>query len=608
MTILRKNANIIIGTLLNVRNLDGGEDMIGRQIDAAMLRADFDELIDHVVVADVYMERFIEGCVGIVGDRIAYVGPREGARAKHVTDGSGMYLLPGFVDAHMHFESSMLTPDHFARVALSLGTTTVCADPHEICNVLGVDGVRMLIGYTEGLPFRALVSAPSTVPSAPGLEHSGFEMNAAEVWELLQDPRITGLGEVMDFHGVAAGNEKMVSILEKARAAGKLTDGHASLLTGRGLQAFRAAGIDSDHTVRTPEKLVEELSLGFCVQLQGSTLTPEMVQTVASAPAQENICLVTDDVSLPVLMEQGQLNAVYTKAVKMGLLPIKALKYTTLNPARRLRLYDTGAIAPGMKADLQLVKDPECPVPVKVWFSGETVYEQDHVFLPVGKAENGKHSAMANTVRLAKRFTPSDFVLSACGDEVTANVIHSEEGTSLTRRVRKRLRVSPDGTVQTEGLMRMAVINRYGRRSSGMALLDGFPNFQGAISLTYGHDCHNLTIYGTSPDDMALAAAALAESGGGLCAVLDGKILEQIPLPVAGLISPEPAEKLYAALKRFLECCRDMGLEREDLLMFLTLMPLAVSPEIKCTDMGLLDVKNHRLLPLLEYDEKDADA
>lgn len=583
----------------------GGGLVIREQIDAAMGRIPFDLLIRDVRIVNSFTGSVLNGCVGIVGDRIAYAGPLENAKGKQVFEGRGRYLLPGFVDAHMHLESSMLSPHHFAVKALSLGTTTVSADPHEVCNVLGIPGVRALKRCVAGLPFRVLMMAPSTVPSAPGLEGSGCEIGAEEAGEMLSDPDFSGLGEVMDFYGVAAGDPKMTAILEKARDKGCLVDGHASLLTGASLQAFRAAGIDSDHTVRTPEKLMETLSLGFCAQVQGSTLTEDMVRAMASAPAQENICLVTDDVSLPTLMEKGQMNGVFAKAVALGLDPIQAVRYTTLNPARRLRLYDVGAVVPGMKADLQVVSDLRAPRPDAVFFGGRQVIDEKGPLFSFAAPQQA-HRALENAVRVPRVYTEKDFELRFPGDSVIAHVIVPNGKTSRTAHDKRPLPVR-DGIVQTAGLTKMAVINRYGIDRCGMALLSGFPDFHGAAALTYGHDCHNLTVFGTRDADMALAVNTLADLGGGLCAVRDGQILCRVPLPLAGLMSRETPDEMYAHLRVFLQICQDMGFVHEDLMMFMTLMPLAVSPDLKCTDRGLVDVTRRERIPLLEKTERKSE-
>ena len=259
-------------------------------VGATQGRRPFSCLIRNVRIVNVFNDTVSEGCIGLEGDRIAYVGPLEPPyEAAEILDGGGCYALPGFVDSHMHLESSMLTPAHFARAALCCGTTTVAADPHEIGNVLGLRGVQALMDAARGLPLRVLMMAPSTIPSAPGFEDSGYSVGAAEAAELLDLPGVWGLGEVMDFRGVADGEERILSVTQEALRRGCIMDGHASLLTGRDLQAFRATGIDSDHTLRTAEKLEEELALGFTVQIQANALNRELVAAMNAAPVQDRI-------------------------------------------------------------------------------------------------------------------------------------------------------------------------------------------------------------------------------------------------------------------------------------------------------------------------------
>ena len=348
-----------------------------KDIAEAMLgRRPFDLVIRNVQIVNVFSASIVSGSIGIVNGHIAGVfGPEEALDSRRSIDGGNAYALPGFVDSHMHLESSMLTPEHFAQVALSCGTTTVCADPHEIANVLGIEGVRGLADACRSLPLRVLLTAPSTIPSAPGLEDSGFDVGPAEMEALLDIPGVAGLGEVMDFNAVAAGDERMLSVIEAAANHGVFLDGHVSALTGRRLQSFRAMGIDSDHTVPSAEKLREELALGFTVQVQECMLNREIVQAMNDAPVQDRICLVTDDVPLPRLMRQGHLNFVVERAIELGLDPIRAIRYATINPAVRLRLYHTGGIAPGMEADMQLVQDLRHPRPELVLRAGEIVWD-----------------------------------------------------------------------------------------------------------------------------------------------------------------------------------------------------------------------------------------
>lgn len=582
--------------------------MLTAVVQAVRGKAPLDLLIENVQIVNVFNSSVMPGCIGVVGERIVYVGERESnLHARRVIDGRGRYALPGFIDSHMHLESSMLTPAHFARVALSCGTTTVAADPHEIGNVMGLEGVRALTEVCRGLPLRALIMAPSTIPSAPGFEGSGYAVGPEEVDALLDLPGVYGLGEVMDFNGVAEGEEHILSVIERAGKRGCILDGHASLLTGRRLQAFRAVGIDSDHTTNCDDKLREELALGFTVQVQECMLSEDMVKAMNEVPVQDRICLVTDDVPLPRLMRDGHLNHVVERAIALGLDPVRAVRYTTINAAQRLRLYDVGGIAPGMAADIQLVEDLRHPHPDLVLCAGKPVVEEGRFLAKL--PEEIPQQLRDNSLRLDP-VTEEDFKVAVPvptgfpGGGGTANLIWQDGVSFRTKRVQASVRLEPErgglAVARTEPWLKMAVFNRYGENRHGLGLIGGMDRVEGAAGLTYGHDCHNLTVFGGNDRDMTLAANALRETGGGLCAVRGGEVKILIPLPLAGLMCDTAPEELLGKLEAFLGECRDMGFAHANLLSFFTIMPLAVSPEIKCTDMGLLDVANKSFLPLIE--------
>lgn len=582
--------------------------MLSSRINAIRGIEDFDLIVRNVRIVNVFNDSVLLGDIGIVGGVIVYVGEMDFQHsAKREIDGEGRFALPGFVDSHMHLESSMLIPAHFAQIALSMGTTCVAADPHEIANVLGYEGVKALMTAAQGLPLRVLMMAPSTIPSSPGFEDSGYDVDAAEMSRLLDLPGVHGLGEVMDFNGVADGEARILSIIERASERGCLMDGHAALLTGRRLQAFKAAGIDSDHTLFTAEKLLEELSLGFTSQVQGAMLSEEMVAAMNEAPLQDRICLVTDDVPLSRLMHNGHLNYVVTRAIELGLEPIRAIRFATINAATRLRQYDIGAIAPGLRADIQLVEDIRKPLPSLVLSGGETVYEQGAAAKEIESAEipESLRGPMRITPRAVAEFAiECDAPSGAAGGYATINIIGQDGKTFRTKKLQKELpwHVCENGraVVDTSGYMKMAVFNRYGKNQRGLALIDGMAEFRGAVALTYGHDAHNLSVFGSNDADMTLAANTVIESQGGICTVIDGVVSTLIPLPLAGLMCEIKPTKLLAQIDAFLADCKRMGVAHEDPQSFFTIMPLAVSPEIKCTDRGLLDVARKAFIPLVE--------
>ena len=565
----------------------------------------FDLLIENVMLVNVFNDTVAPACIGISGKKNQYIGEAQAScKAADTIDGKGLYALPGFIDSHMHLESSMLPPQAFACRALECGTTMVAADPHEICNVLGPKGVYALMEAASGTPLKVLMLAPSTVPSAPGFEGSGCAVGPEEAAEMLAHPGIFGLGEVMDFNGVADGEEHILSVIRQAKERGMMIDGHASVLTGERLQRFAAAGIDSDHTAANPEQLRERLALGFCVQVQECNLSAGMVQAMNELPVSSRVCLVTDDVPLDKLMRQGQLNHVVARAIALGLEPLRAIHFATINAADRLRQYDTGAIAPGRLANIQLVRDWKAPKPELLVVEGKVILEGGRLNFtprPCDLSALREHPMLVKEVREEDFFIP----VAAKPADVWAkvNIIKYNGSGHRTQKVLRNLPLCDSQlgrTVDITGLFKVAVFNRYGLDRHALALIDGMVELDGAIALTYGHDAHNLTVYGGDDGDMALAANTIRRMKGGMCAVQGGEVLARVPLPLGGLMSQEPAEVLSGQVEAFLEACRKIGLKYANPITFLTLMPLAVSPEMKCTDLGLIDVVNKCKIPLVE--------
>ena len=565
----------------------------------------FDLLIENVMLVNVFNDTVAPACIGISGKKNQYIGEAQAScKAADTIDGKGLYALPGFIDSHMHLESSMLPPQAFACRALECGTTMVAADPHEICNVLGPKGVYALMEAASGTPLKVLMLAPSTVPSAPGFEGSGCAVGPEEAAEMLAHPGIFGLGEVMDFNGVADGEEHILSVIRQAKERGMMIDGHASVLTGERLQRFAAAGIDSDHTAANPEQLRERLALGFCVQVQECNLSAGMVQAMNELPVSSRVCLVTDDVPLDKLMRQGQLNHVVARAIALGLEPLRAIHFATINAADRLRQYDTGAIAPGRLANIQLVRDWKAPKPELLVVEGKVILEGGRLNFTPRPCDL---SALREHPMLVKEVREEDFFIPVAAKPVDAwakvNIIKYNGSGHRTQKVLRNLPLCDSQlgrTVDITGLFKVAVFNRYGLDRHALALIDGMVELDGAIALTYGHDAHNLTVYGGDDGDMALAANTIRRMKGGMCAVQGGEVLARVPLPLGGLMSQEPAEVLSGQVEAFLEACRKIGLKYANPITFLTLMPLAVSPEMKCTDLGLIDVVNKRKIPLVE--------
>ncbi len=574
-------------------------------VDAARGKTPLDLKIVNAKVVNVFNDSISPGDIGILGRRIVCVGDLKDHPAKEVLDADGRYALPGFVDSHMHVESSMLTPVNFAKVVLTNGTTSCAADPHEIGNVMGFAGVKALIEASKDLPPHIYYYAPSTIPSAPGFEDSGFVVGAKETETFLNMEGIYGLGEVMDFNGVANGEEHILSVVETAKRHGTILDGHLPGLTGFPLQAYRASGIDSDHTVNTPEKVLEDLSLGFTCQAHGANLSPELIRVMEEAPVSNRLCLCTDDVSLTTLFHQGHLNYVVEKAISLGLDPLKAIRFATINPADRMRLYDTGAIAPGRMADIQLVEDLCHPKPDTVLSEGRIVV-RDGAFLP-DLPSYPFPEEVYHTMKIAP-LKEEDF-------RTEIDIPEDRDGTALVNVIRLTdivFRTLPGqrempftsrgdgkGLLDYRGLTKLTIFNRHGKDQHAFGFVEDLGDVQGAVAITYSHDSHNLSVYGDNDSDMAAAANAVIEAGGGFAAVQDGKVLSLVPLPVAGLLTEEDPETMLAASDGFCEACRKMGFPLDNPIHFFTFLPLAVSLSIRCTDKGLIDVVHKEMLPLV---------
>lgn len=564
----------------------------------------FDLVIEHVKIVNVFTQQLLEGSVAICGDTIAYVGEMDFPyTAGKVIDGKGRYAVPGLIDAHMHFESSMMAPAHFIETVLSFGTTTVAADPHEIGNVFGLEGIRALTDHALGTPLHVLMMAPSTIPSAPGLERSGFSMEAPQMAEALEIPGVKGLGEVMDFNGVADGDERILAVVETARKKGVMMDCHVPALTGKRLQAFRSTGLDCDHTDMSLPRLKEKLAAGFSVQVQRNFFSAETMEYLNHFPLQDRIMLITDDIPFINLVKEGHLNANLRRAVALGLDPIRAVRYATINAATRLRLYDRGAVSPGYKADVLLMEDLKDFVPSLVLSDGQVVAREGKCLISVPSKPFPE--AFYHSVHVLP-LEASDFSLPDLeGTKALCNVLGGNTKVTRTTKTQQWIPIR-NGRLDTEGLIKLAVIYRHGYgpekapgKEVSLALLSGFPHFRGALATTYAHDSHNLMAFGQNDGDMALAANRLIEMGGGLCAVLEGRVISAVSLPVAGLLTEEPVEALTGTFESFFQAVKNLRLEHENPMMFLTLMSLAVSPEIKCTDLGLVDVLEKKFIPLI---------
>lgn len=544
-------------------------------------------------VLSVFTGELLDADVAICGEHVAGVG--SGYEGAEVVDVSGHILLPGFVDGHMHLESTKLMVDEFARAALPWGTTTVVLDPHEIANVFGLDGVRAILEHAAEVPLDCYVMVSSCVPASP-FESSGATVTAEDIARFLaEEPNAIGLAEMMDFPGVVAGHDDVVAKVEAA--AGRHIDGHAPGLTGKPLNAYLAAGVRSDHECTTHAEALEKRRLGMWIMIrEGSAarnLEALLPLVLELGPA--NCLLCTDDREPDHLLEQGHINDVIRKAVALGCPPADAVIMGTLNAARYHRLHDLGAIAPGYLADVVAVPDLEAFRPARVWKRGRLVAEN-------GRAIDFPKIAAPDWMRGSvhvRHLVANDFAMSASG---RVRVIGVEAGQIVTKALEDEPAVR-DGWASADpgrDLAKIAVIERHmdsGR--IGLGFVRGFGLKRGALASSHAHDAHNVVVVGVDDVDMAAAANRLREVGGGQVAVADGAVLAEVPCPIGGLLSDLPVEQVAAAVRAMDEAAHGtLGATLPSPFMAMSFMALSVVPELKLTDRGLVDVNRFELVPL----------
>jgi len=517
-----------------------------RAVEAARGEAPFDLLLTDAQIVDMVTGEVREADVGIVGDMIASVHPRGSRRdARECRSLAGRYLSPGLIDTHVHLESSHLPPARYAEIVLAQGTTAVFWDPHELANVLGVDGVRYAVAASRDLPLQVMVAAPSSVPSTPGLEMSGADFAGKEMETMLAWPEVRGVAEVMDMYGVLHGSERMQEIVQAGLSSGKLIEGHARGLRGADLQAYLAAGVTSDHELTSADDALEKLRAGLTLQIRGSHpyLLPEIVRALKTLPhLSSQITVCTDDVPPDMLLEHGGIINLLNQLIAHGLPATDALRFATLNAALRLQRSDLGLIAAGRRADLVVFDSLQRLCAQEVYVAGRLLARGGRLLATI--ADPGE-SAPRNTLQLAA-LSADDFMMKIGGIRRGSARLRHIRGARFTEWGEVDVDIR-DGRVQLPaGFSLIWVKHRHGRHRAApqIALLEGWGELRGAIATSYSHDSHNLVLLGRSPEDMALAANRLIASGGGMALAQAGEILAHVAMPIAGMLSDLPAAEL----------------------------------------------------------------
>jgi adenine deaminase len=574
-----------------------------RAIAAAQGRSPFDVLFTGGVVVDVATGELRPADVGVVGPLIASVhAAASRSDARETVDCTGRFIAPGFMDLHVHFESSMLTPAGYAAAVVPHGTTTVFADPHELGNAVGLDGIRYAIDASRGLPLRFVIQAPSCVPPVPGLELSSTDILGRDVAEMLRWPEVGGVAEVMDMLGVLDRDGRMVDIVGAGLESGKLVSGHAFLLSGERLQAYLCAGITSDHENVAQPEVMEKIRAGMTVELRYAmpAMLPAVVEELRALPVlPTNIVMCSDDVLAMDLHGVGHIDEGLRLLIAAGMEPALAIRIATYHAAYRLQRTDLGLVGPGRRADLVVLGDLASVRVDDVWAGGVHVASGGRMLVP---CEDAPAQVPYDTVRVPE-FSADDFRVRVAvpdGPVELRTIVTPLFGSWGTATVEVR-----DGVaVLPPDLLVQASVHRYGRAPAEprLGLLAGWGEWRGAAATTVSHDTHNLQVFGTDPADMALAANTVTATGGGVAVVRDGEVLASIALPIAGILSPGPPDEVAARQRDLNAAVREIG----ETLPFLPqpvfqlfCMSLACLPGPHVTDVGLVDGSTGEIVPSL---------
>ena len=537
-------------------------------------------VIKNAKIVNVFTEEIIEGDVAMRDGIIIGVGEYAG---RVEIDAKGGYLCPGLIDAHVHIESSMAHPSRFANVILEKGTTSIIADPHEIANVCGSDGIQYMLDQTEWLPLSVFIMVPSCVP-ATAFETSGAKLTARDLEPFISHPRVLGLGEVMDYVATVEGDGEMLDKLHLFRH--HPIDGHAPTLTGDALNAYCTAGPYTDHECITYEEVLEKLRKGLRIHLRLGSANRN-VEEIMKQIADNNLptrrmSFCTDDKHLSDIREEGHINYIVRRAVANGIPPIKAIQMATINTADTYGIRHYGAVAPGYRADLVLFDN-------LTDFNPQFVITDGKVFEPSVDTHIKPDPKIYNSVHLAPR-KPDIFKMPIAG---RANIIRLIPKELVTALDVEDVYTENGLFVPRNGLQKLAVLERHHASGRvGLGILRGFDIKHGAIATTVGHDSHNLVVVGDNDADMLQAVDVLEECGGGYVVVSNGEVLAKLVLSVAGLMSDAPLEVILKHQRELLAAAEHLGIHTEsDPFITLSFIALPVIPDVRLTDMGLFNVK-----------------
>jgi len=557
------------------------------------------DLLLHGNLVNVYSGCITDSYIGVKDGRVIYIGKKR-IRARKNLDFDSKFILPAYIDGHVHIESSLVTPSQFALAVIPRGTCCVVADPHEIANVCGVEGIKFMIEDSLRTPLKIYFMIPSCVP-ATRLETSGAEIGLKEIEELKKIEGILGLGEVMNFPGVIKGEKNVIAKIKSCE--GMIIDGHAPGLRGEELCAYIAAGIMSDHESVTAEEAMEKLSLGMWIMIREGSTAKNLSElaSIVSKGCPERVMLVTDDQHADDLLTEGHLDHILRRAVEEGIDPVDAVRMVTVKPAEYFRLQHLGAVSPGKSANIVIVNNLKEFRAETVFIDGKIVAKEGEYLGSIGKSIAKK--TVEKTVYTGK-LLPEDFKISYCGSEETeveVIVIEVIPDQIVTDKIQFKLPVK-NGEVLPDlerDIVKICVVERHHNSGRiGKGFVKGFGLKKGALASTVAHDSHNIVVIGASDGEICRAVNRIREIDGGLVAVSGNEIKCELPLPIAGLMSDRGIDFVAERMEHLNKSAHNLGCCLRNPFMALSFLALPVIPKLKITDLGLVDVEKMKIISL----------
>ncbi len=571
-----------------------------------------DRILFNANILNVLTGTFHKGEIWIVDGFIAHVAyhetPGKIGQSIESTDLHGKTVIPGLIDAHVHIESSMLTPRRFAEAVLVHGTTTVITDPHEIANVYGMEGIAYMHDAALDLPLRVLIDVPSSVPSVPGLENAGATLEAKDVVNAFDLPQVLGLAEVMDSVGLVHHEDRVTSIVEAAHRHHRLIQGHAPMVSGQALSAYRIGGPFSDHEATSAEEALEKIQAGMIIYARHSSISPdlpEMAKLIKSLIYKDRVCLCTDDMEAEDMVHRGHLDDAINTLVKHGVDGIDAIRMATLHTASAIHEPWLGAIAPGCVADLVVVSSLKPLVVDQVITGGVDVVIGGELTHPIPN----RHWPLEhrNSIHLNPLSRASFSVKTPIQNgTLQVNVMAYDSLTALTTHVEVTPLTVQNGQLVFEDptIHYVAVINRYGKGTQAVHVVKDTGLMRGAFASTVSHDSHNLVVVYRDSSEAVLAANTVIAQHGGMIAVRDHQLLGQLPLPVAGLMADVPAEQMAQWAQTMKSALQELGItEPQNPLLRMAMIALPVIPRVKMTDLGCVDTETQTFIPLFDKEK-----